>query len=501
MATLRISLLGGWHWVADDRVLPPPSPPKLKSLAACLLLHRSQVLSRDQLADWLWPDIDPDEARTNLRRHLHLLRQSLPAGEWILTERETVQWNPNADTWLDVAEFSTAVKNCAAQTSALFDEKSLALYQGDLLPELYDDWLTEPRETLRNQFLQTLEHAMDDFAARDNYPAALRLARQILAHDPLREEIHCTVMRLCALSGDRQAALQQFETCEALLRRELDVPPSPSTLELRRQILERELSSRLTIAPKQVSSAPRAEMPAPNPRWTHRRMFWPVLAALVVVTGLLAAGFWILRPHTPVSTFIISGPARVQDTWIAETFADDLYWPEDASRTPHEKYTRTHIQNYYDHAPDRILIRFDFSGLPEQARIETAIFEIHLDAWVELEASDALKQAMPAEISIFQILTPWQAEQATFNQPWILPGLQAGGDYIAAPLDTQPIDGSAWLQFDVTQAARAWRENPQMNQGLMMVMVAAPQDQAHYWVDMADQGTPALRPRLNITYR
>jgi hypothetical protein len=441
-----------------------------------------------------------------LRRHLHLLRQVLPEGEWILTGRETLQWNPAADTWLDVTAFVTALENCPPPSPDAL-EKCLALYQGDLLPELYEDWLIPHRETLRAKFFETMHRALAASTAQRDYPAALRLARHLLTHDPLHEDLHCTLMRLHALAGDRQAAFQQFETCKATLYRELDLAPAPATLALHRQILDNTLPD-LPPTPARAApaDAPPAPLPSPagpasaslttlNPR---RRWLWPGLIALAAFTLVLVLFF---RPRPPLHTFVINTPTRIQDTWLAETFPDDLYWPEDPEQLPHAHYTRTHLQFYGTHAPDRVLIRFDLGGLPAQAQIESATFAIHLDAWVELEATHTLTQAMPAEASVFQLLTPWQAEQATFNAPWTQPGLGAGVDYLASPLDTQPIENSAWLQFDVTQAARTWWDDPSSNQGVMLIFVAAAHDQAHYWVDMADQATPALRPSLTLTYR
>ena len=507
MTTLNISLLGGLrlHW--GEQAWPVPSPPRLASLLAFLLLHRQQPIPRDELAERLWPDRPAAEARANLRRHLHLLRQALPEGEWILSERETVQWNPAADFWLDVEAFTRS-----AQTEGEC-ELCLALYQGDLLPELYDDWLIPEREELAALLLQALQRAVEQCAAQGDYAGALRYAQRLLVYDPLHEETHRTAMRLAYLAGDRQAALRQFEECRDVLRRELDVDPMPATLELQRAILEgqpviwpaQEPSRTALVVPAREPAAIAAPaIVIPSVRGRRRRRTLALIGATAVI--LMVILLLSLRPpQRPPAPLVISGPASVQDTWITEAFPNDTFWPDDPDRTPHHRYTRAHLQYYDRHALDRILIRFDLSALPPNVQIQAATFEIHLETWLALESSQPVTRPFPAAVSVFQVTRAWQPEQATFNeadlgQAWAQPGLAPGADFISSPLDTQSINGTAWPVFDVRQAVSEWQRHPDRNYGLVLMITEAPEDMAHYWVDMTDAGAPHLRPVLRITW-
>ena len=147
------------------------------------------------------------------------------------------------------------------------------------------------------------------------------------------------------------------------------------------------------------------------------------------------------------------------------------------------------------------MIQFDLGQFPATAQVTQAAFQIHLETWIELEVAGALTQSYPAQVSVFQILTPWRAEMTTFSQPWTQPGLQPGVDFNADPLDTQVITATAWLKFDVTEAVLDWLRDPQTNHGLMIEITSAPEDIAHYWVDLTDQGAAILRPYLQISYR
>jgi DNA-binding SARP family transcriptional activator len=500
---LRISLLGGFQMLYQGQTLPSPTPAKLLSLLVFLLLHQNQPQARDQLAQKLWPDLPVSEARANLRRHAHLLRQALPEEGWLLSERDTLQWNPLTGLWLDVFEFQHFAKQAqlAAQTGQdplPHCDNCLKLYTGSLMPELYDDWLEPLRTDLSVLYTEVLQIASRAEQESGNFSGALYYARLLLALDPLQEETHCLVMNLYVLSGDRAAALQQYAACVEILQRELGVEPMPTTRELYQQIQKGDLITqpkKTLISQQKPSFAHRQNTPT-----FSRRRVYALLGLLLLV--LFTLGIFFLRPRAAQSVNLtISGPAAAEDTWITSDFPNDLFWPDDPDKTPHSRYSRAHLQYFGQSAKDRILIKFNLNQLPPNAQIEQALFEIHLETWIEQEGNGALTQAYPAQIGLFKVLHPWTADQATFNQPWSKSGLQPGLDRAEKPIETLPINDTAWLSFNVTPTVQDWVRLPDSNQGFLIQIIAAKEDMAHYWVDLTDQPAPNLRPFLEITYR
>ena len=134
MALLTIHLLGTFRLLDGDRPLTTRHTPRLQALLAYLLLHRAAPVPRARLAVLFWPDTTDAQARTNLRNLLHALREALPPGDYLLADTQTIGWNPAAAVRLDVADFEAA---CAAADPAGL-QAAVALYSGDLLPELYD---------------------------------------------------------------------------------------------------------------------------------------------------------------------------------------------------------------------------------------------------------------------------------------------------------------------------------------------------------------------------
>ena len=224
---LSIALLGPLRLSSDGQVLKFSARPKTLPLLAYLLLQRGRPVERKSVSFILWPDETEAAARVNLRRHLYQLQRALPPAAvgqpWLLNESDTIQWNPAADYWLDIADFerlSTALETLAA---------AAMLYRGDLLADLYDDWLFYDRERLRNLYFADLSRLIAQKRAQRDYPAAIGYAQQLLAYDPLREDTLRQLLSLSYEAGDRGGALQIYKRFAQQLLEELGIDPMPET--------------------------------------------------------------------------------------------------------------------------------------------------------------------------------------------------------------------------------------------------------------------------------
>ncbi len=171
------------------------------------------------------------------------------------------------DCWLDVAEFEAAIAQ-STKTQAL--EQAAKLYQGDLLPGCYDDWIVPYREQLRQQAIAGLDTVITLLTAQGNHRSAIRYAQQLQRIDPLYEPAYCHLMRLHRQEGDRASALRVYHQCMTLLQEELEVNPSPTTRKLYEDLLMLEetptLSSCLAIVqPQPAATVPSISKLATNP--------------------------------------------------------------------------------------------------------------------------------------------------------------------------------------------------------------------------------------------
>ncbi len=285
-ATLRINLLGGFRLFCDDTLITSLNTPRLQSLVTYLVLHRDLPQPRQHLAFLLWPDSTEAQARTNLRKALHELRQALPHSDRFLQfTTHTVQWCVEASFTLDVADFDAAIAAAELPTA-------IALYRGDLLPNCYDDWILPERERLSQVYVDALERLSQELEQDRDYPAAITYAQQLLRYDALREEAYRSLMRLHSLRGNRADALRIYHTCTTTLQRELGVEPSVATREM--------YESLLNYRPDTASAKPTPALIATTPligrktEWAQLQSAWRAMlmgqSEVVVISGEAGIG-------------------------------------------------------------------------------------------------------------------------------------------------------------------------------------------------------------------
>ncbi|HYB87530.1 MAG TPA: AAA family ATPase, partial [Streptosporangiaceae bacterium] len=223
MGALRARLLGPMDLQLGEQQLPPLESARAESLLAYLLLHRDAPQPRQRLAFMLWPGSTESQAQTNLRKVLHNLRRALPGADRLFEiGPRTLQWRADAPLWLDVEHFERALAEGRLG-------EAVDTYGGELLEGRYDEWLVDERLRLAGLHLEALERLARQHGADQRWPEAIRCAERLVAHDPLREESHRLLMRLCHASGDRARGVRAYHVCASTLERELGIEPSPAT--------------------------------------------------------------------------------------------------------------------------------------------------------------------------------------------------------------------------------------------------------------------------------
>ncbi|MDQ2664151.1 MAG: AAA family ATPase, partial [Candidatus Eremiobacteraeota bacterium] len=224
-AYLSIRLLGGLRLRYGELDVRFNAPAKTLALLGYLLVHRDEKISREALAFTLWPDDAENKARANLRRHNLLLQQTLPQeAAWTIADHRSIQWNAACACEIDIAEFERLSER--PETAA----EAVNLYAGDLLPDLYDDWILPQRELLRRMQSVNLERLTERYRHDRDFAKAISTAQRLVAHEPWREDTIRTLMSLRYESGDRAGALAEYEAFALRLRRDMDVEPMPETV-------------------------------------------------------------------------------------------------------------------------------------------------------------------------------------------------------------------------------------------------------------------------------
>jgi DNA-binding SARP family transcriptional activator len=242
---LRVSLFGAFDVRYGEQPLTGLGAHKLQELLCFLVLHRDRPHPREVLASLLWGGHPTSQSKRYLRKALWQLQavlgsQSDPTVHSpLLVDRVCVQFDPTADLWLDVALFEQAWHSVRGLTAKELDSRHIRdlraavdLYRGDLLEGWYEDWCVYKREWLQNMYLAMLGKLMAYCEMHHQYEAGTAYGERILRHDRAHERTHRRLMRLSYLSGDRTAAIRQYQRCVAALREELGVKPSKRTVAL-----------------------------------------------------------------------------------------------------------------------------------------------------------------------------------------------------------------------------------------------------------------------------
>jgi predicted ATPase/DNA-binding SARP family transcriptional activator len=258
MPSLSITLLGPVQ-VTSGTGEPITFPyDKVTALLAYLAVEGDRAHRRESLAAIFWPEQDERAARHSLSQALWSLRRAVgDTGDGepalLLLTRDTVQINPAADIWLDSTAFTTLLaqadlhasapthgahgglcRHCARQV-----EQAVDLYRGPFVQEgagpdsvAFDEWSILIRERLHQAACRAFERLSDHLAQRGDIAAAIARVRRQIELDPLQEDAHRRLIALLATTGQRGAALEQYQQCARLLLDELDVEPEPETTAL-----------------------------------------------------------------------------------------------------------------------------------------------------------------------------------------------------------------------------------------------------------------------------
>lgn len=239
MACLEIRLLGEVEIRRDGQLLDFPTQ-KAKELLAYLVLYRDRAHPRALLASLLWPELDEEHGRANLRKALSFLRKLLNSEttQWLVSSGGAVRFNSAAgDLRLDVEHFEQLITDGTKNQQTQSFEQAIALYGGPPLAGIYEDWAIAESERLQSLYLDALEQLAEIYQAQHEFQKAISVWMKVLHAVPWHERAHRELMTLYALSGDRPAALRQYrEYCE-ILQRELHAPPLPETQALYERIL------------------------------------------------------------------------------------------------------------------------------------------------------------------------------------------------------------------------------------------------------------------------
>ena len=231
-----ISILGPLVIERDDCGLGKV-PKKARALLGYLAAQGGHAISRERLADLLWPYQGSEQARHSLRNCLLELRKALgpSAARYLVADFANCRIH---DVVVDLDRFerlSRSLNRAELQAAAeLYRGEFLADF--DLDSEPLQEWLAAERDRTLALICDILQRLTAAYDAAGESDAAIHSGRRLVALDPLSEFGQRALMSAYARAGRRGEALRQYKSCAEILKRELRVAPDAETQALAHQL-------------------------------------------------------------------------------------------------------------------------------------------------------------------------------------------------------------------------------------------------------------------------
>ena len=223
---LQIRLLGQFDIRLDGKRVTISSRAG-QSLLAYLALTASTPHRREKLAGIFWPDTSDENARKNLRQELWRIRKALAGPnqitDYLLADEFTITFNRKADYWLDATQMERSDLDIESLTS------NLSLYQDELLPGFFDDWVVLERERIQTIFETKMEQLLSQLVTAERWIAVQEQGERWLALGNTPEPAYRALMLAHGARGDIAKVSSVYQRCITDLDEKIGLEPSAET--------------------------------------------------------------------------------------------------------------------------------------------------------------------------------------------------------------------------------------------------------------------------------
>jgi len=171
----------------------------------------------------LYRDLPEKKIRGRISDYIWQIKKHLP-GFPLLTTPDQIDLDKQS-IWVDVKAFKAEID----KPSAPLSEKFIELYKGELLPELYDDWVLVERERWRSLYLRALRNLINNLLVEGDNEKAVSRMEYLLKEEPYDESVVRLLMQTSLKIGRRGAALAAYERFQLLSTEHLGMEPDVKT--------------------------------------------------------------------------------------------------------------------------------------------------------------------------------------------------------------------------------------------------------------------------------
>ena len=208
---------------------------------AYLAAEHDRTVSRDELAEALWPQLLPESWAPALRGVVSEVRRyledaGLDPAEVLATAHGGYRLRLPEGFIVDLDEARSELASArtdlaagAAQAAAVLAQRAFALARLPFLPEHEGEWVDGVRRELDSIRVRALELQAQAYTQAGDLPAAARATEELVRAEPFSEAAHRLRIRALGEAGDRAGAVRAYEECRAMLADRAGVQPSAET--------------------------------------------------------------------------------------------------------------------------------------------------------------------------------------------------------------------------------------------------------------------------------
>jgi non-specific serine/threonine protein kinase len=309
---LNIKFLGAFEVKRDGEAVTVPSR-AAQSLFAYLVLSAGFSHRREKLAGLLWPDSTEESARDYLRHGLWRIRKAIEvapahgkAVPYLIADDIQISFKADSPYSLDAAVIKK-INAAEASTDELI--AALSLYEGELLPGFYDEWVVLEREHLQSVFEQKVSRLLELLELESRWSDMLTWGERWISFGQKPEAAYRALMSAHSALGDKAKIAATYERCAKSLR-EFDMQPSDQTRVLYEDLKSGQEIPKVISVPSNpvVKQTHSSNLPNPLTSFIGREKALEEIADLFVTSRLLT----------------LQGPGGVGKTRLAIHTAQDI---------------------------------------------------------------------------------------------------------------------------------------------------------------------------------
>lgn len=196
-------------------------------LFAFLYQMHGNPVKRQGIMDVLWPETVPQNAVTMLHNMIYNIRKELiPYGLEDVIRYQDKKYSLNMEWIQSDLEERYELYGHKRDTCYLKEQEHLFIqYPGQYLGNIDGNWTLELKEYHDKQYIEYAIHLAREYIESKNYEKSIRILRNILTVDNLREDVVEKLLFCYSKLKDRKAVQEEYTTFKQLILQELGVEP------------------------------------------------------------------------------------------------------------------------------------------------------------------------------------------------------------------------------------------------------------------------------------